>query len=146
VWQRVADNRKEMMRVCPKVDFYISPTLSILNAWHLPDFHRDWVEAGLIQPQDLNVNILQDPAYYRIDIAKPRYKTILRERFQAHLEWLRPQDPLQRATVGFESAIKFMDATDNTHLLPEFWQRTKVLDALRDEELLQVVPELWDLI
>ena len=145
-WQRVADNREEMMRVCPNVDFYISPTLSILNAWHLPDFHRDWVEAGLIQPQDLNVNILQDPAYYRIDIAKPKYKTILRERFEQHLEWLRPQDPLQRATVGFESAINFMMATDNTHLLPEFWQRTKVLDALRNEELLQVIPELWDLI
>ena len=145
-WQRVADNREEMMRVCPNVDFYISPTLSILNAWHLPDFHRDWVEAGLIQPQDLNVNILQDPAYYRIDIATPKYKTILREKFQAHLEWLRPQDPLQRATVGFESAVKFMDATDNTHLLPEFWQRTRVLDALRNEELLQVIPELWDLI
>jgi dihydroorotase len=59
--------------------------------------------------------------------------------------WLRPQDPLHRATVGFESAIKFMDATDNTHLLPEFWQRTQVLDALRNEELLQVIPELGDL-
>ena len=145
VWQRVTDNREEMMRVCPNVDFYISPTLSILNAWHLPDFHRDWVEAGLIRPQDLNVNILQDPAYYRIDVATPRYKTILRERFEHHLEWLRPQDPLQRATVGFESAIKFMDATDNTHLLPEFWQRTQTLDALRNEELLQVIPELGDL-
>ena len=145
VWQRVTDNREEMMRVCPDVDFYISPTLSILNAWHLPDFHRDWVEAGLIKPQDLNVNILQDPAYYRIDTATPGYKKILRERFEQHLEWLRPQDPLQRATVGFESAIKFMDATDNTHLLPEFWQRTQALDALRNEELLQVIPELGGL-
>jgi len=145
-WQRVADNREQMMRVCPNVDFYISPTLSILNAWHLPDFHRDWVEAGLIRAQDLNVNILQDPAYYRIDVATAKYKTILRERFEQHLNWLRPQDPLQRATVGFESAIKFMDATDNTHLLPEFWQRTRVLDALRNEEVLQALPELWDLL
>jgi radical SAM protein with 4Fe4S-binding SPASM domain len=145
-WDTVERNREEMMRVCPNVDFYISPTLSIMNAWHLPDFHQKWVNAGLIRPQDLNVNILQDPAYYRIDIATPKYKTILRERFEQHLEWLRPQDPLQRATVGFESAIKFMDATDNTHLLPEFWQRTRVLDALRNEELLQVIPELWDLL
>jgi hypothetical protein len=88
---------------------------------------------------------LQDPAYYRIDVATPGYKKILRERFEQHLEWLRPQDPLQRATVGFESAIKFMDATDNTHLLPEFWQRTQTLDALRNEDLLQVIPELGDL-
>jgi len=38
-----------------------------------------------------------------------------------------------------------MDATDNTRLLPEFWQRTQALDALRNEELLQVIPELGDL-
>ena len=141
-WNKVVNNREEMMRVCPNVDFYISPTLSIMNAWHLPDFHRLWVEAGLIRPQDLNVNILQDPAYYRIDIATSAYKDELREKYTEHLEWLRPLDPLQRATVGFESAIKFMDATDNTHLLPEFWQRTRVLDALRNEDVLIVIPEL----
>lgn len=145
-WDTVERNRAQMLEICPQVDFYISPTLSIMNALHLPDFHRNWVERGLIRPQDLNVNILQDPAYYRIDVATPRYKNILREKFEHHLEWLRPQDTLQRATVGFESAIKFMAATDNTHLLPEFWQRTRALDTLRNEELLQVIPELWDLL
>jgi hypothetical protein len=52
---------------------------------------------------------LQDPAHYRIDVANAYYKGQLRAQFEQHLEWLRPQDPLQRATVGFESAIKFMD-------------------------------------
>lgn len=145
-WNTVERNREQMLKTCPDVDFYISPTLSIMNAWHLPDFHREWVSRGLIRAQDLNVNILQDPAYYRIDMATARYKDILRERFNRHLDWLRPLDPLQRATVGFESAIKFMDATDNTRLLPEFWQRTRVLDELRNQEVLQVLPELWDLV
>jgi organic radical activating enzyme len=145
-WATVERNRALMLEVCPQVDFYVSPTLSIMNALHLPDFHRNWVNRGLIRPQDLNVNILQDPAYYRIDVATPKYKNILRKQFEEHVEWLRPLDPLQRATVGFESAVKFMDATDNTHLLPEFWQRTRVLDTLRNEELLQIIPELWDLL
>jgi organic radical activating enzyme len=145
-WDTVERNRQQMLEICPDVDFYISPTLSIMNAWHLPVFHRDWTERGLIRAQDLNVNILQDPAYYRIDVATPKYKNILRKRFEEHLEWLRPLDSLQRATVGFESAVKFMDATDNTHLLSEFWQRTRVLDTLRNEELLQIIPELWDLL
>jgi hypothetical protein len=145
-WDTVRRNREQMLEICPRVDFYISPTLSIMNAWHLPVFHRDWTERGLIRAQDLNVNILQDPAYYRIDVATPKYKNILRKRFEEHLEWLRPLDSLQRATVGFESAVKFMDATDNTHLLSEFWQRTRVLDTLRNEELLQIIPELWDLL
>jgi len=141
-WATVEDNRKRMQDTCPEVDFYISPTMSIMNAWHLPDFHRDWVDRGLIQAQDLNVNILQDPAYLRIDIATPEYKEQLNVKYQNHLDWLRPQDSLQRATVGFESAVNYMMATDNTQLIPKFWAKTAELDAIRNENILEVIPEL----
>lgn len=145
-WHRVIANRAEMIRTCPNVDFYISPTLSIMNALSLPDFHRQWAEAGLIRPQDLNVNILQDPAHYRIDIATPAYKQRLIERYREHLDWLRPRDPLQRATVGFESAINFLQAIDNTALLSKFWSKTRQLDAIRKENILDVIPELQELL
>jgi radical SAM protein with 4Fe4S-binding SPASM domain len=141
-WDRVERNRRAMLEQCPNVDFYISPTLSILNADHLPDFHRSWVEQGLIRAQDLNVNILQDPAYLRIDIATAEYKQQLTARYQDHLAWLRPQDPLNRATVGFESAINFMNTTDNSRLIPQFWQKTQELDTIRNESVLTVIPEL----
>lgn len=141
-WAVVEQNRRDMMRICPQVDFYISPTLSIMNAMHLTDFHRDWVEKGLLKPQDLNVNILQDPAYYRIDIATAEYKQQIRHKLEQHIEWLRPQDQLSRATVGFESAINFMMQTDNTHLIDTFWRKTHELDAIRKENILDVIPEL----
>ncbi len=145
-WKQVEQNRIEMLQVCPQVDFYISPTLSIMNAWQLPDFHRDWVERGFIKPQDLNVNILQDPAHLRIDIAPMKYKQRLRIKYQEHLDWLREQDPLQRASVGFESAINFMMATDNTHLIDTFWRKTHELDGIRSERLLNIIPELQSLL
>ena len=141
-WHKVIANRAEMIRTCPNVDFYISPTLSILNALSLPDFHRQWVETGLIQAQDLNVNILQDPAYLRIDIATPEYKEQIIKKYKEHLEWLRPLDQLNRATVGFESAINYMMATDNSELLPRFWAKTQELDRIRNESVLEVIPEL----
>jgi sulfatase maturation enzyme AslB (radical SAM superfamily) len=141
-WDRVERNRHEMMQICPDVDFYISPTLSILNVWHLPDFHQNWVNKGLIRAQDLNVNILQDPAHLRIDIATTEYKQQIVEKYQQHLTWLRPQDHLNRATVGFESAINFMMASDNTSLIPKFWNKTQELDQIRNESVLDVIPEL----
>jgi hypothetical protein len=141
-WYDVVQNRHQMIATCPMVDFYISPTLSILNAWHLPDFHREWTAAGLIRAQDLNVNILQDPAYYRIDIATHGYKQQLEAKYRKHLDWLRDRDPLQRATQGFESAITFMNATDNTHLIDTFWRKTHELDDIRKEDILKVIPEL----
>jgi MoaA/NifB/PqqE/SkfB family radical SAM enzyme len=141
-WAVVESNRRQMMEICPRVDFYISPTLSIMNALHLPDFHRDWVEKGLLKPQDLNVNILQDPAYLRIDIAPVEYKQKIQHKYEQHLEWLRPLDQLNRATVGFESAITFMNSTDNTHLLDTFWRKTHELDSLRKENVIDILPEL----
>jgi radical SAM protein with 4Fe4S-binding SPASM domain len=140
-WSEVETNRQMMIEQCPNVDFYISPTMSIQNALHIPDFHRDWVERGYIQPQDLNVNILQDPKWLRIDIAPESYKEKLRVKFKEHLEWLRPLDKLNRATVGFESALNFLE-TDNSQYLPEFWERMTKLDELRNENLLEVIPEL----
>ena len=145
-WPQVVRNREEMLQVCPHVDFYISATLSILNALHLPDFHRDWVERGYIRAQDFNVNILQDPLHYRIDVARPAYKQMIQQRYQEHLAWLKPLDQLQRASVGFESAIKFMTNTDNSSLLDTFWSKTNELDRLRNETVLDVIPELMELL
>jgi len=142
VWSDVEENRRRMQEICPNVDFYISPTLSIQNAWHLPDFHRDWVERGFIKPQDLHVNLLQDPDFLRVDIAPLEFKKKLVEKYEKHLEWLMPQDSLQRATQGFKSAINFINDQDNTDLIPKFWQRMSKLDEIRNEKLLQVIPEL----
>ena len=141
-WKIVEYNRTEMIRTCPDVDFYISPTLSIMNAEHLPDFHRTWVERGLICPQDLNVNILQDPAHYRIDIAPMEYKQQLKEKYIKHIDWLKDYDQLGRATQGFESAVNFMFATDNAQLIDTFWRKTDELDGIRNEHILDIIPEL----
>jgi len=141
-WSVVEQNRRDMLSVCPEVDFYISPTLSIMNAWHLPDFHRDWVSKGLLKAQDLNVNILQDPAHFRIDIAPAEYKKKLEQKYQEHLAWLQGKDPLNRATQGFESAMVFMNATDNTQLIDTFWRKTHELDSIRNEKILDIIPEL----
>lgn len=142
-WAVVEQNRRDMLKICPQVDFYISPTLSIMNALHLPQFHRSWVAKGLIRPQDLNVNILQDPPHYRIDIAPPSYKAHLDSVYCSHIEWLKQQgDPLGRATQGFQSARQFMQATDNSNLIPKFWEKTRELDAIRNENIMEVIPEL----
>ena len=141
-WDQVERNRASMMEICPNVDFYVSSTLSILNALHLPDFHQNWVNRGFIQAQDLNVNLLLDPRHYRIDIAPADYRQEIIEKIQDHLTWLRPLDRLNRATVGFESAINFLMTSDNSDLLPKFWTKTQELDIIRKENILDVIPEL----
>lgn len=144
-WDAILRNRYEMLEHCPDTDFYLSPTLSILNALHLPDFHRSWVDKGLIRPQDVNINILQGPADYRIDIATLPYKEKIRDRYLEHLEWLNPLDHLERATVGYRSALNFLE-NDNSSLIKDFWKKTHMLDKIRNENVLDFLPELHGLV
>lgn len=141
-WHQIEENRKHMIEICPEVDFYISPTLSIMNAYHIADFHRSWTDKGLIRAQDINVNILQDPLHYRIDIATAGMKNELEKIWKEHLAWLEPQDRLMRASNGFKSAINFLHNVDNSHLISTFWQKTDELDKVRGERLLDIIPEL----
>jgi len=143
-WSVVEANRRLMMEICPDVDFYISPTLSIQNALHIPDFHKDWVEKGLLKPKDLNVNLLQDPEWLRVDIAPQHYKDKIKAKYEEHLKWLRPLDKFERATQGFESAIKFLEG-NNQDQLPKFWERMSALDKIRNEHWQDFIPELHEL-
>jgi len=140
-WPDVERNIQDLRQECPHVDFYISATLSIFNALHITDFHRDWCLKGWIKPQDFNINILQDPAHYRIDIGTFTYKSMIRDRFERHLEWLEPQDYLNRATTGYQSAIKFL-SNDNSESLQKFWDKTHQLDSIRNENIFDFIPEL----
>ena len=94
------------------------------------------------KPQDLNINILQDPAHYRIDALPHQYKVDVQELYLEHIDWLRNQDHLKRATTGFESAINFMMADDKSNLIEKFKEKTAQLDNIRNENILDYIPEL----
>jgi radical SAM protein with 4Fe4S-binding SPASM domain len=142
VWEDVVANRKRMLEVCPKVDFYISSTVGLINALHITDFHRSWVEQGLLKPQDFNFNLLQYPYAQRIDLLPDSYKQKVKEKIEAHLEWLRPLDKLTRATKGFESGLDYMMRRDNNKDIQQFKDTMKKMDMIRDENILETFPEL----
>lgn len=141
-WAQVEQNIRDLKRECPHIDFMISPTLSMMNIWNFTRFHRYMVEQGFIGAQDFNLNILQGPESYRIDVLPQDLKLEFQKDFEDHIEWLEPQDKIQRAVGGFRSAIEFMMATDNSHLLGKFWNIVEDLDRVRNESLIGVIPEL----
>jgi len=141
-WAQVEQNIRDLKRECPHIDFMISPTLSMMNIWNFTRFHRYMVDQGFIRAQDFNLNILQGPQEYRIDILPADIKQQFKLDFEEHIRWLEPRDGIQRATGGFRGAIEFMMATDNSHLLQDFWETVNDLDWSRSESLLSVVPEL----
>jgi len=144
-WDQIERNREDMLAACPNTDFYVSSTVSLYNAEHVTDFHRDWANNGYVKPQDWNINILQGPERDRIDVLPSKYKELITEKVLEHIIWLRSRDHLKRATSGYEGMLKFMNATDNSHLLTEFFRVNDIHDAYRKEAFESTFVEYKDL-
>ena len=142
VWDTIVRNRYDMLDVCPDVDFFPSATLQVLNAYHLPAFHNDWVERGLIGVYDFHVNILQGPDYYRLTILPENMKEEVKSLYEEHISSIADADDIKRATNGFESAINFMYSEDRTDLIPKFQDEINKYDRYRNENFHRVFPEL----
>ncbi len=145
VWEKTVANRKRMMEVCPQVDFYVSATVGLPNSLHIADFHKNWVEQGLIKPQDFNYNLLQSPTWQRIDLLPPKFKEQIKQKYEKHIEWLKAQDSLTRATKGYESALDWMFRRDQQKHLDRFFSNTRLYDKIRKEKFLDVFPEWTEL-
>ena len=141
-WSQTVANRERMLTVCPDVDFYISSTLSIMNSYHIPDFHKEWIELGLLEPMDWNINILQSPEYYRIDVLPEVMKQEVLAIYNDHIAYLEDKDEFKRAINGFKGAMNFMSGTDNSSLIPELLKKLDKLDNLRKENFFNTFPEL----
>jgi sulfatase maturation enzyme AslB (radical SAM superfamily) len=142
-WVQTVRNRQAMMEQVPHVDFYIAATISVMNVLHILDFHREWVDLGLVKPKDFNFNICQGPDWYRIDILPQQFKElVVKPAYEKHIAWLSDKDDLKRATSGYQSAINFMMAQDRSELLSRFIQETEKLDDIRNEDFWQTFPEL----
>jgi len=144
LWNQVVNNRKKMLSQCPHVYFEITPTVSVFNVLNLPDFHKEWIEEGLLEPQNLRINILLDPTYMRLQILKPHMKDIIRTRYKNHISYLKQFNNIDSVINDYQNILNFMEI-DRTDEIKMFLFKTKRIDNLRKENLYKVFPELEDL-
>ncbi len=139
-WDAVEANREEMLRRCPDVEFSISATVSIFNALHLSDFHREWVEKGYIERNEFALNMLVVPEMYCMQVLPAALKSRTLESYRQHQEIFLDADGA--AARDFALAARFLEAQDYSELLPGFLAMTRRLDELRGEDCREVFPEL----
>ena len=138
----IEDNRRQMIKECPDVYFEITPTVSIMNVYHLPDFHRNWVDRGLLEPNNIRVNMLTYPDYYRIQIIPKEERKKFIDKYNEHIKWIDDNFGKGVAKEGFMSILNFLEQKNYENLIPDFIDRNTPLDELRGESLFEVCPEL----
>jgi radical SAM protein with 4Fe4S-binding SPASM domain len=143
-WAQVVQNRRDMIEQCPHVYFEITPTVSVYNVLNLPDFHKEWIEEGLLEPQNIRINILLDPTYMRLSLLPPWLKDQVRFRYIEHLKYLDQFENIDSVKNDYESILKFLN-NDHSEELKMFLFKTERIDNLRKENWREVFPELQDL-
>ena len=143
-WNQIVNFRRQLIEQRPDIFFCVQSTVTILNALHMPDFHRSWVEQGLVDAEHWIVNILYNKEYLRVTTAPAYLKDQIRERFNKHLEWLRPLDPFGKSSAGYVAILNTLD--NNDQFDPDlFWKEIEQRDAIYNVKLLDIFPELVDL-
>lgn len=149
-WNQTLQNRERMLKELPDTTFMVQPTISVFNVLHIPDFHKEWVEKGLVQVDSLMPHTLKHPNEFCIKVLPPEFKEKVASKYQEHLEWLAASgasgDQYDIVYQEYEHTISFMMSEDWTHLQSKFKERCDKLDELRKESTAEVCPELAPLL
>jgi MoaA/NifB/PqqE/SkfB family radical SAM enzyme len=140
-WSRTLEHRERLRRDCPQVAFRVGCTVSALNVWHLPDFHRELIETGFVEADAFDINLCQYPPQLSVQVLPAQLKREVDQRIVAHMERLRQQGH-EDAAERFLPVRDYLWAADASERLPHLQAFCAKLDGLRGEATLEVLPEL----
>lgn len=157
-WNDIVDNLKTVINDNPRARISINYTLSWVNAFNLPDLHKEWVMLGYINPNKINVSCLDDPDMYSLKGIPTWKKKQIEQKFLEHIDWLRSIKSndnnkffkVYDSTIKqFTDAISFMNSFDSGNdfvYKKTFKEVNNKYDRVRNEDFLKVFTEHTDMI
>jgi molybdenum cofactor biosynthesis enzyme MoaA len=146
VWEDVINNVKLLKeKGTPNISFSIIPTLSSLNVYNLPNFHKEWIELGYITYNDFFVNILWGPDWYDVKNLPNKNKKEVIKIYQDYINYLQEIENSEVSVEEFKKCISYIKKEGHTEKMEAFENFNKTLDELRNENLLKVLPEYKNL-
>lgn len=143
-WKQTEDNLIAISK--SKVDYWVHPTVSILNIYRIPELHNRLLEIGVLNPERQNywvtqfhINPLFIPQYYSITSLPGHHKQAVKEMLESYGKEMSIKHNIPFS--GWQSIIDFMYSSDTSHQWKHFLKSTKVLDELRGQDLFRINPE-----
>ena len=151
VWEDIVDNRERLLKEVPHAKFVVNYTVSWTNALNMLELHKEWIELGLIKPDNLITNFLDQPEYYCIKNIPLWKKKKIENACLEHCEWLKSvgvsEDGYSLTII--KGVIDFMYSAAQ-HINPDralsrFKHMNEKLDDIRNENFYDVFPEHEDM-
>lgn len=152
-WEKTFANIKTI-RNSRSAEYWIHPTVSILNIFRLTELHdilhtNDLIPLTNIHEQKINIdnywsdrfhlNPLFVPTEYSITVMPPKLKDLAAEKI--HRYGIKLQSDCGIPYSGWNSIIDFMYSADNSNLMDQFNTRIHKLDSIRNQDFYAINPE-----
>jgi hypothetical protein len=140
-WERIVKNMKAIKEQVPHAQFQITPTISIWNVFHFPDFFDYMVEEGFIDTKSSpRFNLATNPWYANIMILPVSVKRRLAELYRVYQNKYKDNQDIYN---GFKMIIYNLTVGDeNKGGILEFKKFNDELDEFRDEKFEDICPEI----
>ena len=139
------DVTQEMIEKCPEIYFEITPTVSMMNVWHLPDFHEDWIEKGFLQPGAVRINNLLDPKYFCMQVLPDDFKKEVTDKWLTHIEKVSNMPAYNTGINWVNEAhgmLHFLNKQNRSELISTTIREWETWDSVRNEKWYDALPEL----
>lgn len=149
VWSETEENLLAI--AASGVEYWIHPTVSVLNIYRFIELHEKLLELKIIDPtnkkKNLNhyfitqfhLNPLFTPDYYSLQSLPAKHKKEIESMLIEYgtKMFIKYKIP----TTGWKSIIEFMNAEDTSNKWVDFISMTNKLDSIRKQEFVKVNPE-----
>lgn len=132
-WNEIAANRALLNKELPHVKFMVTPTVSVLNVYHLPDFYKFLISEKWIAADDFRINILHRPFFYNVQALPKELKLKVLDRYKEAVINL-PEN----VQAELNKVIDFMQDQDLSKHWSAFLREVKKMDQMRNEKIEEV--------
>ena len=134
--KRFIKNIQIIKKELPNLVLNYNFVVYLLNAYHFMDAHEFMVDNGILRSCDsISFTLLKDPQYLRITTLDPESKEEVIEKIQN-----------SKLRSEYDHILKYLLKEDNSEFIPQFKFMTDGLDAVRNENTLEILPELHRLL
>lgn len=141
IWQDILSNINAVKQQTPHVNLEITSTVGWLNLENLIELQDQWLDTSMFNHKQLKITTLTDPTYLCVTTLPHHHKERLTEKINNHIQRL--GDCL--LSESWKDLRNFMNRTDTTKDLVEFYKQTITLDQHRKESFIEVFPQFTDL-
>lgn len=148
-WSTIERNLHMIDALPRNVRAWISATITLTNVWQFPDFMLWKLEQNFKKINNnsinpiINYHVCHRPWTSNIRVLPYEYKNLLEELYDSKRKEFEKYDPvvIKSANKILDSIIKYSRAEDESNRLSQFVDFTKKLDHVRNQNIVNVVPQ-----